>query len=153
MRVGRINYRNDFFNIENEIDKLFEDFERSFGAGSVRNRIKENTFWIPAADIYEDTKSFKFKLDLPGVEKDNVKIKYVNNKLTVSGIRMQEKEDDNCKYHHVERNYGNFNREFIVPENVVEDKINALFDKGQLIITIPKSKELYAENSKIISIK
>jgi len=141
-----------FYEFEN-IENLLRDFTRFNYSDSSTKEVKNPDVWIPLADIYEDSKSFKFKIDLPGIEKENVKVTFTENKLRVIGIRFPEKEEEHCAYHHIERPYGKFIKEFDIPENVLKDEINAKFDKGQLIITLPKSEESYKDNSIEIKIK
>lgn len=148
------NFKNidDFFNAN--FNDLFDGFfgfntKNSYGRKSV-NKFET---WEPLGDIYEDSKNFKFRIDLPGVEKENIKITFTDNNLKISGFRLPEKEEENCIYHYVERFYGKFEKEFALPENIVKENITAEFDKGQLIITLPKSKNAYKNNSIDIKIK
>ncbi len=125
----------DFF------DSFFADFQNIFGDSpqfTRERRTPQKYYWIPPADIYEDNDYFKFKIDLCGVEKEDVKIKYSDGSLTVEGIRKPEQESDNFKYHKVERKYGRFFRKFDVPEEIIEEEISAEFKNGQLTILLPK---------------
>ncbi len=128
-------------NFEEMFDSFFEDFENIFEGrekGANRRNIPRNYSWTPLTDIYEDNNFFKFKIDLPGVEKEDVSIKYSNGTLTVQGERKPEQESDNFKYHKIERKYGKFYRKFDVPQEINEDEISAEFKNGQLTILLPK---------------
>jgi len=132
----------------NNTNNLFEDFFSN--NDSLFNNNK--SFWIPPADVYEDTHYFKFRLDLPGVKKINISIKISNGKLIVSGKRELPFENPVFKYHSIERNFGNFYREFSLPENISDGEIKAELESGELILSLPK-KSIDYQNIKIIEVK
>ena len=80
-------------------------------------------------------------LDLPGFTRDDVQVSYSAGQLSISGERKQEKESKDSKIHRVERAYGRYYRSFTLPQQVKEDKIEAEFKDGQLIVTVPKAEE------------
>ena len=96
---------------------------------------------MPLTDISENDDNYVLHLDLPGIEKDDVKISYSDGELSISGERKQEKESKDSKYHRVERSFGKYFRSFTLPEKIKADKIDAEFKNGQLTITVPKSEE------------
>ncbi len=138
------------FRFDNEKD-FFEEFF-SNNDSIFNNKEKEERILIPPADIYEDVEFFKFKIDLPGVKKEDISIKLKNNRLIVSGKRKLNFENPVFKYHRIERGFGNFHREFNLPENIVENEIQAELKDGELIISLPK-KELNIQHIKNIEIK
>jgi len=94
-------------------------------------------------------------IELPGVKKDDVKIKVMDdNVLVVSGEKKREvkEEDKDRSYLRIERSYGEFTRSFVLPENVNKDKIDAKYDNGMLHLTIEK-KEPEKPKEKLIEIK
>jgi len=97
--------------------------------------------WTPAVDITEHDDQFVVKVELPGVNKDDVKIMLENNILTIRGEKKQEKETKKENYHRVERSYGSFQRSFTLPTTVKSDKIDAVYKDGILQIALPKAEE------------
>ena len=97
--------------------------------------------WAPRVDIAETGKEFSIKAEIPEVKKEDVKVAVDNGVLTIKGERKQEKEEQNKKFHRVERFYGSFTRSFTLPDNVDESKIEASFKDGVLNLAIPKTKE------------
>lgn len=144
MTLVKFNPINDLLQVEKEFNRLFSDFEKRFGFFDSRDidSDSENVTWLPLTDIYEDNDNFKLKIDLPGVEKDDVKITFANNQISISGERKQHSESENHKYHRVERSYGKFYRSFDLPKEIEQDKISAEFKNGQLTIIIPKSEKV-----------
>ena len=96
--------------------------------------------WIPAVYIIEDDKEYLIKVELPEVQKDEVKVMVEGGTLTISGERKTEKEEKNRKYHRVERCYGRFVRSFTVPDDAEDAKVNAEFKDGVLRVHLAKSE-------------
>ncbi len=96
---------------------------------------------MPLTDIVETKDNYVFKLDIPGVKKEDVKISFVNGTLSISGERKQEKESKDSRLHRIERTYGSYYRSFTLPQQIKEDKIEAEFKDGALTITVPKAEE------------
>jgi len=143
MTLVKFNPMRDLVDFERQFNKMFNSFENRFGIS--RNKDEENEYenavWMPLTDIYEDKEKYTLKLDLPGIKKDDVKISFVDNKLSISGERSQESEHKDSKCHRIERSFGRYYRSFNLPENVQSDKINAEFKDGQLTISVPKAEE------------
>eukprot|EP01035_Chromulina_nebulosa_P028465 gene28465-37573_t len=113
--------------------------------------MENNTsFFRPSVDVKETETSFELAFTLPGLEKEDVKIELKDNRLTVSGERKMEKEENNTRYHRVETHYGSFSRSFMLPENVNADAIEAVFKNGILTLTLPKTEQV---GPKTIAIK
>ncbi len=102
---------------------------------------KGDTDWAPAVDIKESKEEYLIEADLPGVNKDDIKVSVHNGVLTLQGERRVEKEDKDEKHHRVERFYGHFTRSFSLPEDVEEDKINADSKDGIIKVHLPKAKK------------
>ena len=96
-----------------------------------------------AMDVAETSHSFEVKMDLPGVDAEDVEIQIDNNTLTVRGERSEEKEerDEDKHFHRVERYAGSFSRSVVLPNSINEDETVAEFKDGVLKITIPKTED------------
>lgn len=104
--------------------------------------------WSPLVDISEDDQEYVIKAELPGVEKDQLKVTVENQTLLIAGERTSEREEKKRKYHRVERAYGSFLRSFTLPDDADGNKIRAEFKNGVLKVHLPKS-----ENAKPKSIE
>lgn len=93
-------------------------------------------------DVAETDLAFEVKVDLPGINVDNVDIQIDNNTLTIRGHREMETEeqDETRKYHRVERYSGRFARSVVLPSAVNEEETAAEFKDGVLKIVVPKSE-------------
>jgi len=127
----------DLFGFQREMNKMFDNFFR----GDIREEDSALMAWAPAVDIAEHEDEYSVKVELPGVNKDDVKITIESNILTIRGEKKQEKETKKENYHRVERNYGLFQRSFTLPTTVKSDKIDAVYKDGILSIALPKAEE------------
>ncbi len=78
-------------------------------------------------------------VEVPQIDKDDIKVQVQNGMLNISGERKYENEDK--KAHRIERYYGSFQRSFKLPDNVNEDKIHADHKNGVLYLSLPKTEE------------
>jgi HSP20 family protein len=97
--------------------------------------------WLPPVDIEEDNREYIVKAELPGMKKEEVKLKVEGGTLTISGERKAEKEEKDKKYHRLERSYGTFQRSFTLPEGTQPEKISAEFKDGVLLVHLPKDEK------------
>jgi HSP20 family protein len=58
--------------------------------------------WVPSVDIAEDEKEYTIKAELPGVNKEDVRVTVEGGVLTITGERKAEKEEKDKKYHRIE---------------------------------------------------
>ena len=81
-------------------------------------------------------------LDVPGIDKNDVKVKFEDNTLIVSGERKYENKEEEKNYRQIERIYGTFTRTLRLPKDVDAQKISANYKNGVLEITLPKAEEV-----------
>lgn len=120
-------------------DRFFPFFGRRWPAPHIE---PEGWFtaWTPSIDIEEDDREYLLRAELPGMKKEEVKVKVEGGTLSISGEREQEKEEKDKKYLRVERTYGAFVRSFALPEAVLPEKLSAEFKDGVLNIHLPKDE-------------
>jgi len=143
-------YHHPFENLEKQISKAFD-----------KDVFKAVDF-SPKINLSEDEKNYYIHADLPGLNKDQVKMELSDDDrvLTISGERetvidhsndekeakkedKKEKENkkekkDNKKYSKIECSYGRFERSFSIPENTDVNTIQAKMENGVLEVTLPK---------------
>jgi len=94
--------------------------------------------WQPLVDIFENDEAVVIRAELPGVEQGAIEVKIEGTTLTIRGERKQDSEVRQENYHRVERYYGPFQRSFLLPQTIDQEKVIAACDKGVLTITLPK---------------
>ena len=105
--------------------------------------------FTPAVDVYEDEHNLVLKLEVPGVNDEDLKISLENNTLTVTGERKFEKEEKEENFHRIERRYGSFTRTFRLPSTVDTENVQAGYDKGILKVRLAKRAEAKPKQIKI----
>lgn len=97
--------------------------------------------WSPLVDISEDDKEYLIKVEVPEMNKEEIKINIHEDVLAISGERKYEKEEKGKKYHRVERAYGSFMRSFVLPEDADGSKVTADYKDGVLKVHLAKSEK------------
>lgn len=94
-------------------------------------------------DIKEEDGRYVLEADLPGFEKENIKLDVDNDILTISAERHSEHEDKDKagNYIRCERSYGSYSRSFDVSA-IDSEKITATYENGVLTLDMPKKEEL-----------
>jgi len=128
----------DVISLRDEIDRLFEDF---FPIRSSERRDLFSDVLSPAIDIYETKDDVVIKAEIPGINKEDIKINIVDNSLIIEGEKKQEKEVKDENYYRVERRYGTFRRVIDIPVPVKTEEVEATYKDGVLEVRLPKKEE------------
>ena len=127
--------------------RYFNPFVNSFRKESQQDKNNSDAIsWLPTTDIYDTREDYVLKMEMPGLEKGDVKIEVENNTLSVSGERKGEKGVEDNSYHWNERRNGKFHRAFKLPQMTDAKKINASMKDGVLELRIPKPEERKPQN-------
>jgi HSP20 family protein len=124
--------------IENRIRRLFEE-PFDFVTAPI-------TF-TPPVEVREFDNEFIVTAELPGMKKDEVDIEYENGVLFIRGEKVEETREEKRNLLVWERQYGAFQRSFMLPNTIDQEKIKAEFQDGILKIVLPKAE--YAKGKKI----
>ena len=111
--------------------------------------MRDTRNWSPAVDVKETDNSFVLSADIPGLTKKDIKVNVANGKLSISGERTYETDQENDNYHYRERRFGTFDRSFKLPDTVDEEKISASFKNGILIVALPKHANILPKEREI----
>lgn len=115
--------------------------------------IGNSRFSVPAINIVDENDHYKVELAAPGMNKSDFEINVENDILTVKGKKEIKDEDRNDNYIKREFSYAEFSKSFTLPETVNQDKIDANYKSGVLILDLPKLDAAKAKPVKEISIK
>ncbi len=131
------NPQKHFTLLNRSVQRLFEDFDRNFFKPALSPT--QGSF-IPAFDINEDKENLYFIAELPGLEPDDVKLTVSEGVLSVRGIKKRKVEHQERSFYKMEQSYGEFVRQFGLPEGIREDDIQADLKNGVLEIVVPKQE-------------
>jgi HSP20 family protein len=124
--------------VRDRFGRLFEDAFNDMLRPVAEGQAAPNRTWTPPVDIRETESSLTLSLDLPGLRKEDVNITLENSVLTITGERRFEGDTKNDTFHRLERAFGTFTRSFTLGSSVQTDKVEADFQDGVLVITLPK---------------
>lgn len=105
--------------------------------------IKKNSTWRPAIEVKQCKDNYKVKVQLPGVEKDDIEVEIDNDFMTITAEIQEEKEEKheeekNARYHTSEFRYGKYQRTISFDQPIKCEDATAEYKNGILKITIPK---------------
>lgn len=92
----------------------------------------------PMLDLIELDQEYRLMVELPGVDKENIKLEVHNGELTISGEKHIEKSEDHHDYYLSERIGGAFSRTIRIGDDVDENGIRAEYQDGILTVTLPR---------------
>ena len=130
----------DMFNDPFFRDPFFTTPFRSFSGNSLMK-----------TDISEKNGEYRFEIDLPGFNKEDISAELNDGYLTVTAKKgaSEDEKDADDNYVRRERYYGECSRSYYVGKNVTEEDIKASFDNGLLKITVPKEVQKIEEKKTI----
>jgi HSP20 family protein len=122
-----------------ELDDLLARSRRGLGLAPWHQReLVGEMDWCPRVDIGEADGTFIIKAEIPGVNKEDVKVSVQNGVLTLQGERRDEESEQGLHFHRVERFRGSFSRSFTLPPSVDPNQVKASFHNGILTISLAK---------------
>jgi HSP20 family protein len=104
---------------------------------------RELAAWVPPVEVRERDGNLVVSAELPGLNKDEVKVEVTNEGLVIKGERKREQEEDRGGIHRSERSYGAFYRLIPLPEGATIEQAKAQFNNGvlEVRVPVPKSQE------------
>ena len=128
-----------------EVDLLNRMFDSAWGSEPMARGA-----WIPAVDIYEtQDKDVVVKVDLPDMKREDIKVTFENNVLSVEGQREIPTNLEQDRFHRMERSHGAFRRSFTLPATVDASRVDASLQDGVLTVKLPRREEAKPKQIKI----
>ncbi|HGY56307.1 MAG TPA: Hsp20/alpha crystallin family protein [Caldithrix abyssi] len=136
MTLVKWNPTRSLLDLSNDFDRLVDSF---FNRDLMVPEVLGMSY--PVMDVEETDDEFRITAELPGMKKDDVKITFQDNILTISGEKKSEKKREDKNLYYAERRFGKFSRSVSINSPVKLDKVSAEFKDGILHITVPKAEE------------
>jgi HSP20 family protein len=127
----------DLVAIQEKMNRLFEE---TIHRTEFPDEGMDTALWSPAADVYETPEEIVLQVELPGVKLSDVRLEALDGKLRVSGHRRAESQYEPKDFVRMERIYGNFSREFVIPASIDPSRIKATLRAGILRIVAARSE-------------
>mgnify|MGYP001810277593 CR=1 FL=1 len=94
--------------------------------------------WVPLADVFETPEALVARVELPGVQPDDLVVEAADGELVIRGERAQDAQAQEAAFHLMERTHGPFARRFPLPREADGAAITAILKDGLLTVTVPK---------------
>ena len=138
-----------FDSIHQELNNFLRDTLLTHSFANPLN-IKKNSIWRPAIEVKQNKENYIVKVQLPGINKDDIEIETDNDFMTITAEIQEEKEEKqedekNARFHTSEFRYGKYQRTISFDQPVKGDLAEAKYKNGVLKIIVPKQN---TENSK-----
>jgi HSP20 family protein len=123
------------------IRRMFRDLDpwvepRGFFPSLLRKNLAELP-WMPPLEMTERDHALFIKLDLPGMNKEDINVSFTDEGLVIEGERTKEIEETKNEWFTTERTYGHFYRLVPLPEGVNYKEVKATFKNGVLEVAVP----------------
>ena len=128
----------DLSTLHREIDSLFRRTFGSFG----ETESEATLLMSPKLNAFVKDNVYHVEAELPGMNRDDLDVNIEGNILTLRGERKLSKETKEEDFLLRESQYGSFLRRLTLPDGVDSDKVQAKYDNGILMITMPMAKKL-----------
>ena len=142
MTISRWDPYREVVALQNRVNSMFRDMNGE-------NDPTATASFVPAVDIYEDPQKVVLKLEIPGIEENDLDVRAENHTLTVKGERKFEAEEKEQNFHRIERRYGSFYRAFTLPSTVDTENVGASYNAGVLKLELMKKAEAQPKQIKI----
>ena len=144
-RVGAYDPFEQMRRMQQEMDDMFESF-------LVQRPGNELAAWAPRAplsEIEDKGDAFVLKAELPGMDKEEIRVEVGQDSVTISAEHKAEKQEGKKNYFFSERTYAGYKRSFALPAEINPDQVDAEYKNGILTLTMkkvmlppPKKKEI-----------
>lgn len=137
---------NDFFDTDRFFNMPYFDggLQSFFGV----DRSKR----LPSVNVHETEKAYFIDVAAPGLKKSDFKIEIADGVLSISSEKEDTQETQTKDYMRKEFSYSSFSRSFTLPDDIVNDNIEAKYEDGVLKIEIPKKEVTVTKPKKTISV-
>lgn len=130
----------DMEKVRQQLDTLFHDIGET--------REDDSSAWVPAIELYNTPDGFILKVQLPGVNRNELDIEVTPEMVAIQGVR-QPLIPEETQPLHSEFKYGKFQRVVRLPAPIQNNEVKANFEDGILTLTLPKVEEVRQKVVKI----
>ena len=128
---------------ENRMDRWMNEMEREFFGRKPMGHPRQR--WdLMRTDVRDLGDSYRVDIELPGFQKDEIRLEFQDGYLTIRAGKTAESErtqDHPCRVIRRERYCGRMSRSFYVGESITEEDIKARLENGVLSLTFPKEEK------------
>lgn len=132
------------FSLREDFDEMFRNFFTGFTSPTLGKGV------FPVMDVTETPEQFIIEAEVPGIQKENLKLSIKKDELVIEGEKKEEDKKEGESFLRIERSYGSFRRSIRLPSEIAQSKVKAKYENGVLKISLPKTEK---EKPKEIEVK
>ncbi len=149
MAIVRFDPFRDLDVMQRQMNRLFEQM-MSYGGGNEAQSDVTGFNFVPAAEIHETPEQIHIKMELPGIDPNDLDVKVTAEAVAIRGERKSEVKQDDKGVRRSEFRYGTFQRVIPLPARIQNDQVQADFKHGVLSLTLPKAEE---EKNRVVTVR
>lgn len=127
------------------VESMFDDFFAPFTSSGALSRAGGDIA-TPRISVIETDTAFEVEAELPGVNKEDIKVAVDNQRVTIEAESKRgaaQNEGDNVVY--AERSNRKYLRSFLLPTDVDDSNAQARLENGVLVLKLPKKQDTQAK--------
>lgn len=132
-----------------EIDEIQREMNRMFDRLIPRTTEADGFAFTPAVEMHDDPETITLKLELPGLNPNDLDIQATAEAVSITGERRFEKRSEDKGVTRTEFRYGRFQRVIPLPNRIKHDQVKAEYKDGILTLTLPKADSEKAQVVKV----
>lgn len=125
--------------LRSEMERMYENYLREpferIGRG-----FESLAPWGPALDIAESDQAVTVRVEIPGIDPQEIDLQVTGNQLIIAGEKKDTHEHRGEDFYHSERRFGSFRRAVQLPVGIDADRVTADYDHGVLTVQLPKAQ-------------
>jgi HSP20 family protein len=137
------------YNPWQELNTLERQINRMFADTKVPSAVFERGLVIPAAELQETSDALLLKIEVPGMNPNDLDVQVTENAVHISGERKSETKTDDKGRTVTEFKYGKFQRVIPLPARIQNTNVKAEYKDGILNLTLPKTEQ---EKNKVVKV-
>ena len=134
--------------VDSLLDRFFNEAVPAFGQDFGVEFFGNNSY--PKVDVKDYDDKITIEAEIPGLAKEDVSVDLESQVLTITGGKREVKDDEGARYIRKELKRSSFKRSFKLGDNMNVKKIQADFDNGLLLVTVPKREKDEPKKVKIL---
>lgn len=132
--------------LEAEVQRIFRDMFSTEPRAAFASTQK----WSPPTDVFRTPEGIVVRMELAGLQREEIDITFKDKALIVRGVRNDNFEEPKEAFWQLEIAHGPFERVVTLPAEVDSDKIDARYEQGLLVIKLPIVKE---ETTRLVRVR
>jgi HSP20 family protein len=134
-----------------EMDTLQREMNRLFDSLTpAAERTSNGVAFVPAAEMHETPEAIHLKLEIPGMEAQDLDVQVTAEAVAISGERRSETKTEQKGMTRSEIRYGSFRRVIPLPTRIQNNSVQAEYKNGVLNLNLPKAE---SEKNQVVKVQ